>query len=706
MYEVSFVYNGVETIIQGHDSETMKDIIKKFNAKSLININSVFFLYNGEIINEELTINDLPKPNLDTNKISILVYDKNTNISIQNKGLVKSKEIICPECKQNCLFKFDGVNTINLYGCKNNHEKEILIEEFENTQNIDASKIICCNYNNCNNNKFKSYNKQFYRCLTCKNNLCLLCKSTHSQSHYIIDFDKINYFCDIHNGLFTSYCKNCKKNLCMLCENEHNKDNNHNIIDYKRLIENKNELNNEMNKFKKKIDKFNDEIKKIIELLNDIIKKMNIYYEINNNFLNNYEPQNKNFEILQNIKEIKNNILMKDIEEIINEKNIIYKFEKIMQITNNIDSNEVIIRYKILNDINNQMSDYPNSFISNNPMQAIGPMNMGMQNNPMQNMGMKEVSIFGKRFIDNDEKNCEFIYEGKKYNLKENIYVSNNIDMIEIRLIGINNITNICGMFEKCSSLVSITGISKIKTSKITNMSSLFDSCSSLKLIDDISKWDTSNVTNISSLFRNCESLISIPDISKWNTRRVIYMNDIFRICTSLQTLPDISKWDTSQVMYMNGLFSFCSSLKSLPDISKWKTDNVTLMTGMFYGCFSLQSIPDISKWNISKVNYLGNIFAQCNSLKIPFQYQFNLNCSFYNLGFSDYTGNRITIILSPDTRIDEALKIYLLTIGKYEHINKTIYNFYYGSYHLKFGDFKTIEEVFKNILTPKIIVK
>ena len=66
----------------------------------------------------------------------------------------------------------------------------------------------------------------------------------------------------------------------------------------------------------------------------------------------------------------------------------------------------------------------------------------------------------------------------------------------------------------------------------------------------------------------------------------------------------------------------------------------------------------------------------------------------------------RKTIILSPETRIDESLKIYLLTIGKYEHINKQIFNFYYGSYHLKFGDYKTIEDVFKNILTQKIIVK
>ena len=158
--------------------------------------------------------------------------------------------------------------------------------------------------------------------------------------------------------------------------------------------------------------------------------------------------------------------------------------------------------------------------------------------------------------------------------------------------------------------------------------------------------------------------------------------------------------------MYMNGLFSFCSSLKSLPDISKWKTDNVILMTGMFYSCRALQSIPDISKWNFSNVDYYGNIFANCISLKIPFQYQFNLNSDYYNIRLSDTNENKITIVLTPDTRINQLLIIYFLSIGKFELINDSKIKFFYNYKPLEFGDYRTIGEVFKNKRNPEIMVR
>ena len=711
MYEIGFIYNGIETTILCKDTERMKDIFTKFTLKTQTDINSLFFLYDGTIVNEELTLKNLKKaPDQNTNKITILVYPKYIATTIQKKGLLKSKEIICPQCKENCLLKIDGFNMINLYGCKNNHVNQLSFEEFEKTQFIDTSKIICSNYNNCGNNKYKSYHNQFYRCLSCKNNLCPLCDSHHDKSHSIIDYDKIHYLCEIHNDLFTSFCNNCNNNLCMLCEKNHNK--NHNIIEYKNLIENKNDLNNEINKFKKKIEIFSNDVKKIVNILNGIIKKMNIYFEINNDLLNNYEPQNKNFQILNNIKEVRNNILMKDIDEIVKEKNIIYKFEKIMQFTNNADTDEVIIKYKILN---NNMNPKVDDSLQGMGMQNFPIPSMDMENGQMRDMGQfmgmnsqySLVDIFGQRFKENNYKNCEFIYEGKNYNLKEDIYVYKNLDTIEIKLMGINKITNMCGMFEGCSSLLSISGISKINTSKITNMSSIFANCTSLKYIDDISRWDTSKVTNMSSLFENCEVLISLPDISKWNTSKVIYMNDIFRLCSSLISLPDISKWDTSNAIYMSGLFSFCSSLQSLPDISKWKTDNVSLMTGMFYDCETLKSISDISKWDISKNNYLGNIFAQCKSLIIPFEYSFDINIDFINVGFSDTrTGIKMNFIISPDTRVDQLLKLYLLRTGEYDLIDKQIIKFIYN-YHLplEFGDYKTIGEIFNNVSLPKIKV-
>ena len=75
---------------------------------------------------------------------------------------------------------------INLYDWKNGHRKEnILLNEFEETQNIYLSNIICdiCK----KNNKSISYNNIFYKCLTCNNNICPLCKSNHDKEHKIIN---------------------------------------------------------------------------------------------------------------------------------------------------------------------------------------------------------------------------------------------------------------------------------------------------------------------------------------------------------------------------------------------------------------------------------------------------------------------------------------------------------------------------------------
>ena len=92
----------------------------------------------------------------------------------------------------------------------------------------------------------------------------------------------------------------------------------------------------------------------------------------------------------------------------------------------------------------------------------------------------------------------QIIYENKEYELKEYINIKNNKkDKIEIKLKGINNITNMSCIFHKCNSLSSLT---------------------------DLSKWDTSNIINMSYLFYECDLLKSLPDISKWNISNVKYI--------------------------------------------------------------------------------------------------------------------------------------------------------------------------------------
>ena len=366
MTEIIFNYKGNLFNIQGKEDEKMKDILNRFCIKSQNNFNSLLFLYGGQKINEELNFNEIAnKLDMKSNKMNILVYDNENNIENLNEGLIKSKAIICPKCQEICLMKIDDYKII-LYNCKNSHKIEnILLNELEQSQKINEIIIKC---NDCNNNKYKSYNKQFYICLSCKHNLCPLCKSTHNSSHFIIDYDKKNYICNIHNDNYISYCENFHSNLCMLCDNEHNKS--HNLIYYSNIIEDKNKLLEEMNKFKIKIDKLNNKINEIIEILNNIKENINLYYEINNTLLKNYEIQNKNYEILKNLKEIRNNIMINDIEELINENDIIKNFEILFDMNNKFQyKKNSVDRIKLIYKINNfdkKIKIFDKVFVKNN----------------------------------------------------------------------------------------------------------------------------------------------------------------------------------------------------------------------------------------------------------------------------------------------------------------------------------------------------
>ena len=256
------------------------------------------------------------------------------------------------------------------------------------------------------------------------------------------------------------------------------------------------------------------------------------------------------------------------------------------------------------------------------------------------------IKIFGKNFVKNNKNICKLIYEDKEYELQETFNVNNNNKQIlEIKLTGINKITDMSCMFEKCNSLISSSEISNWDTSNITNMACLFSNCKSLEYIPDISYWNTSKVKYMQGMFKGCSSLKELPDISKWNTSNVIYfggcfssssslitlsllemkkyikdnkyyfIGGMFYECKSLISLPDISNWNTSNVINMSYLFDGCNSLLSLPDISKWNVSKVVDFNYMLYNCKSLLSLPDISNWIISDSIYLSGVFTKCKSL-------------------------------------------------------------------------------------------
>ena len=585
MSSIYFLYKGDEIIIPCHIKEKLAPIVKRFCAKIRKNREKLIFLCQGSSLDLQMT-EDQIHPNID-NKKYIQVHD-NVMDAKDEDIYIKSNIIICPKCQESASILFQNYK-ISLSNCKNGHNIDnIKISDFPNTQKVNLSKIICgqCKENNMGT----AIDHIFFRCTDCKKNLCSLCKYAHDPKHNIIIYSNKFYTCDDHGESFTSYCFKCKMNLCFICEKE--KHSSHIVKSFNQMDNNddKNKLNKKIKKFREKIDNMKMIINNIINICNKVIDSYEIFYNINKDIYDNINIKYRNIQKLKNQEFINNEIeIDNELDSIIKEKNIESQFSKILKIYSKLEDHNydnfnsddsIIIQYKI---------------------------------------DEKRIKIFGNEFVKNNEKHCQINYEDNTYNLSEYIEIDQenikNNDILEIKLIGIKNITNAYFMFHKCFSLISIPDISNWKTNNITNMNQMFSNCSSLKSLPDISNWNTSNVSDMGYMFDGCSSLESLPDISKWNTSNVTNMQDMFRGCSSLLSLPDISNWHTDKVIYMQDMFCRCSSLKCLPDISKWNTSNVKFMRYMFSGCSSLLSLPDLSKWNTKNVIHMQEMFSNCSSL-------------------------------------------------------------------------------------------
>ena len=332
MLEVEFLYGGKKIDIQCKSEEKMEEIINRFLGKAGKTKEQLFFIYGGEIVNENLTLNSQANDNdKKRNKMSILVNNKTEDYTNDEQSLKKSQYIICPECKESSRIKVDNYK-IGFYDCKNGHNiNDILINDFDQTQNIDEAKIIC---QNCNKiNKSTSYKNIFFLCYDCKKNLCSLCQSIHDTNHNLIDYDERFFFCDSHYELYFSYCKDCKKDICLTCEGEHS---NHETISYGSILPNLENIKEETNNFNEKKEAFKNDIREIINKLNNLIYTIDNYFEIYQDIINSYAKKKRNYSLLQNINEISkcNEAIIKDINEITNEKNIYEKIKGMITIYN------------------------------------------------------------------------------------------------------------------------------------------------------------------------------------------------------------------------------------------------------------------------------------------------------------------------------------------------------------------------------------
>ena len=154
-----------------------------------------------------------------------------------------------------------------------------------------------------------------------------------------MEYDQKNFKCNLHNESYIFYCNQCKENICILCEKDHY---NHNLTSLGKMIPDKDELEENKNDLKIIINKCIKDIEEIIDKLNNVIYNIEAYYQIYNDIIENYEIQNRNYQILQNINYMSkyNDGLINELDIIIDDDNIYSKFEKIINIYNQIYLNK------------------------------------------------------------------------------------------------------------------------------------------------------------------------------------------------------------------------------------------------------------------------------------------------------------------------------------------------------------------------------
>ena len=97
--KVIFTLDGVNLPIQCNKNDVMKDICQKYVNKIKRNINTLLFIYEGNILNNNLKYKDINK---ESNEIKILVYSN------------ENDEFICPKCGEKIKLNSEKKNNIIL----------------------------------------------------------------------------------------------------------------------------------------------------------------------------------------------------------------------------------------------------------------------------------------------------------------------------------------------------------------------------------------------------------------------------------------------------------------------------------------------------------------------------------------------------------------------------------------------------------------
>ena len=295
--------------------------------------------------------------------------------------------------------------------CQNGHSEEISLSEYVNNS-LNNNFYNYCSFCRKNNDG----KKRFKYCIECQSVLCKKCLSNHENTHNIISVKKMDFTCAYHKNEFTKYCKVCKKNLCNQCIHEKK----HEILSFeliKPTILDLERIKDNLEIENKVIDNisliFNKTIENLKIKFNNIITEKKQLTEFKQNIIFAYENIYSNYEVIENIKNLKFS----------NHRN---KFTPIKS------KNELDILSEIFNYLRRKESlDNPRKYfskknsISGKPF--INKIDLSELNEKNKSMKKNQIKIKFRENKDNQE--IKYLYKRKSSNknLESKIEINNKI---------------------------------------------------------------------------------------------------------------------------------------------------------------------------------------------------------------------------------------------------------------------------------------
>ena len=284
----------------------------------------------------EISLYETIENNLSSSKInnsinkSLNNYDNNSFVSKDSNQIIlnrlsrsnielnieenKNEDFRCLNCYLIPFLTYNSSSGLIDLSCNFGHSKKINIEEF-----------LQCGYNNnfinlkcdkCKTQIVKNDLKNYVYCKECSEILCDKCIQKHDDmygDHHMVNLDKFDTTCILHNETYDYYCLECRKNICQYCSDDFHND--HKLVDLDDINLKRKEIKIIKENFMKERDNylnipniFNELMARLKDEMYKIISNIKNELKFKESIINTYENKVDNYNAIINLKNLDFNI--------------------------------------------------------------------------------------------------------------------------------------------------------------------------------------------------------------------------------------------------------------------------------------------------------------------------------------------------------------------------------------------------------------